>query len=61
MKVTGNGNKITGAILTEGVNIDEAGTIGGNAEIHYSRCAIENAMNGAAAPAPVSRGWSQMY
>ncbi|HEX9895028.1 MAG TPA: hypothetical protein VGA78_13945 [Gemmatimonadales bacterium] len=61
MKITGTGNKITGAVLTEGVNIDEAGTIGGNAEINYSRCAIENAMNGAAVPAPVSRGWSQIY
>ena len=61
MKLTGTGNKITGAILTEGVAIDEAGTVGGNAEIRFSRCAIENAMNGAATPAPVSRGWSQMY
>lgn len=61
MKITGTGNKITGAILTEGVNIDEAGTIGGNADIRFSRCAIENAMNGAAQPAPVSRGWAQMY
>ena len=61
MKITGNGNKLTGAILTEGVAIDEAGTIGGNADITFSRCAINNAMNGAAQPAPVSRGWSQMF
>jgi hypothetical protein len=61
MKITGTGNKITGAILTEGVNLDEAGTIGGNAEIKFSKCAIENAMNGAAQPAPVSRGWTQVY
>ena len=61
MKITGTGNKITGAILTEGVALDEAGTIGGNAEIRFSRCAINNAMNGAAQPAPVSRGWTQMF
>ncbi len=61
MKVTGNGNKITGAILTEGVDINTAGSIGGNAEVTYSKCAIDRAINGAAAPAPVSRGWAQLY
>ena len=60
-KVTGSGNKITGAILTEGVDIATAGSVGGNAEVHYSRCAIDRAVNGAAQPAPVSRGWAQIY
>lgn len=61
MKVTGTGNKITGAILTEGVDIATAGSIGGNAEVRFSRCAIDRAVNGAAQPAPVSRGWAQIY
>lgn len=61
MKVTGTGNKINGAILTEGVDITTAGSIGGNAEVTYSKCAIDRAVNGAAQPAPVSRGWAQLY
>jgi hypothetical protein len=61
MKVTGTGNKITGAVLTEGVDIATAGAIGGDAEVHFSKCAIDRAVNGAAQPAPVSRGWAQIY
>ena len=61
MKVTGTGNKIQGAILTEGVDIATAGSIGGNAEVTFSKCAIDRAVNGAAQPAPVSRGWAQLY
>lgn len=61
MKVTGTGNKISGAILTESAAINTAGSIGGNAEVTYSRCAIDRAVNGAASPAPVSRGWAQLY
>ena len=61
MKVTGTGNKISGAILTEGVDINTSGSIGGNAEVHFSKCAIDRAVNGAAQPAPVSRGWAQIY
>jgi hypothetical protein len=61
MKITGNGNKINGAILTEGVDINTSGSIGGNAEVTYSKCAIDRAINGAAAPAPVSRGWAQLF
>jgi hypothetical protein len=61
MKVTGNGNKINGAILTEGVDIATAGSIGGNAEVTFSMGAIDRAVNGAAQPAPVSRGWAQLY
>ena len=61
MKVTGTGNKINGAILTEGVAIETAGSIGGDAEVTFSKCAIDRAVNGAAQPAPVSRGWAQLY
>jgi hypothetical protein len=61
MKVTGTGNKINGAILTEGVDIETAGSIGGNASVSFSRCAIDRAVQGAAAPMPVSRGWAQLY
>ena len=61
MKVTGTGNKINGAVLTEGVDLSTSGSIGGNAEVNFSKCAIDRAVNGAAQPSPVSRGWAQIY
>ena len=61
MKVTGTGNKIYGAVLTEGVDISTAGSIGGNVTVNYSACAIAKAVNGAAVPVPLSRGWAQLY
>jgi hypothetical protein len=61
MKVAGTGNKITGAVLTEGVNLITAGTINGNIEVQFSQCAIDRAVNGAAVPQPLSRGWAQMF
>ena len=61
MKITGTGNKINGAILTEGVDVLTAGGIGGNAQVTFSQCAIDRAVNGAAQPSPVSRGWVQVF
>jgi hypothetical protein len=61
MKITGTGNKIYGAILSEGVDVTSAGSIGGNAEVHYSACSIERAVQGASVPRVLSRGWSQLY
>jgi hypothetical protein len=61
MKIAGNGNKITGAVLTEGVDLITAGTINGNIEVQFSQCAIDRAVNGAAVPQPLSRGWAQMF
>lgn len=61
IKMTGTGNKLSGAVLAEGVDVNTGGSIGGDATILYSKCAIENAMFAAATPSPVSRGWSQIY
>jgi len=61
MKVTGTGNKIYGAVLTEGASVNTAGSIGGNVEVHYSACGIENAVNGVAVAVPLSRGWTQLF
>jgi hypothetical protein len=61
MKVTGTGNKIYGAVLTEGASVNTAGSVGGNVEVRYSACGIENAVNGAAAAVPLSRGWTQLF
>ncbi|HEX9166419.1 MAG TPA: hypothetical protein VF862_10960 [Gemmatimonadales bacterium] len=61
MKVAGTGNKITGAILTEGVDLITAGTINGSIEVQFSQCAVDRAVNGGASPQPLSRGWAQMF
>ena len=61
MKISGTGNKIYGAILTEGAEVLTAGAVGGNVEVHYSACAISYAVNGAAQPYPLSRGWAQTF
>lgn len=61
IKISGNGNKIYGALLSEGMDVNAAGAIGGNIEIHYSKCAIDNATGATAEIRPVVRGWSQLY
>jgi hypothetical protein len=61
MTIQGTGNKINGAILTEGVDVNTAGTVSGNAQISYSRCAIDRAVLGSAVPRALSRGFSQIY
>ena len=61
MKITGTGNKIYGAILTEGAEVLTAGSVGGNVEVHYSACAIQKAVTGAAAPLSLHRGWAQIF
>jgi hypothetical protein len=62
IKITGNGNKITGAILAEGANVTTAGSTAGDAEIHYSSCAIKAAVFGATFGKPLGqRGWLQTY
>jgi hypothetical protein len=61
MKVAGTGNKIQGAILTEGVDLVTAGTINGNIDVQFSQCAVDRAVNGSATPAALSRGWTQVF
>jgi len=59
-KITGNGNKITGSVMAEGLTGDNS--IGGDVDIKYSQCAIERAVNGAATPKPLSqRSWVNLY
>lgn len=63
IKISGTGNKIYGALLAEGADVStDNGSVGGNVEIHYSNCAIEKAVLGAAAARPLGqRGWAQAY
>ncbi|MDX2208681.1 MAG: hypothetical protein SFU57_13670 [Gemmatimonadales bacterium] len=63
IKITGTGNKIYGALLAEGADVDtDNGSVGGNVEVHYSACAIQKAVSGASVAQPLGqRGWAQLY
>ena len=59
--VTGLGNRIYGAVLVEGVAAG-AGSVAGDLQIHYSDCAVRQALSGAATVRPLSaRSWLQLY
>jgi len=61
MKIAGTGNKIVGAILTEGVDLITAGSVSGNVEVQFSQCAIDRAIAGGSAPTALARGWAQVF
>jgi hypothetical protein len=61
MKIAGTGNKITGAILTEGVDLLTAGSVAGNVDVQFSQCAVDRAIAGGSAPPALARGWAQVF
>jgi cytoskeletal protein CcmA (bactofilin family) len=62
LKINGNGNKITGAILAEGFDLLTAGAVSGNVDVVYSDCAIQKAVGGATLARPLyQRSWAQTY
>ena len=62
IKINGNGNKLTGAVFAQGVNLLTAGAVSGNVEIKYSQCAVTKAIGGATLAAPLGqRGYTQLY
>ena len=61
MKITGTGNKIHGAILTGGRRRPHCGRHRRQRRGHLLQVRIDRAVNGAAQPAPVSRGWAQLF
>lgn len=63
LKISGNGNKIYGAILAAGADVATSnGSVGGNVDIHYSACAVTKAINGASLARPLTQhGWAQGY
>ncbi len=62
IKINGNGNKLTGAVFAQGVDVLTAGSISGNVEIKYSSCAIQKAIGGATLATPLGqRSWLQIY
>jgi len=62
IKISGTGNKITGALLAQDVAIDDQNSISGNTTLQFSSCALNKAIQGSAFAEPlVYRSWVQMY
>jgi hypothetical protein len=62
IKVNGNGNKITGALLAQDVSIDDDNSISGNTTLQFSSCALSKAIKGSAFAEPLAyRSWVQLY
>ena len=58
MHISGTGNKITGAILAEGANVNTSGAVSADVEITYSTCAIDKAISGSSLGHPLyQRSW----
>ena len=62
IKINGTGNKLTGAVFAQGVDILSAGAISGDVEIAYYKCAIDKAVGGATLAAPLlQRSFTHLY
>jgi hypothetical protein len=62
IKIAGTGNKITGALLAQSVNLDDENSIAGNTTLQFSSCALSKAIKGSAYAEPLSnRSWVQLY
>lgn len=60
VKTTGNGNKITGAVLTNNF-FGDASSFAGTLTVQYSSCAIAGALKGTSAATPLGqRPWAQL-
>jgi Tfp pilus assembly protein PilX len=62
IKINGNGNKVTGALLAQDVAIDDQNSISGNTTLQFSSCALNKAIQGSAFGEPLAyRSWVQLY
>jgi hypothetical protein len=62
LKIVGNGNKITGALLAQDVAVDDQNSISGNSTLQFSSCALSKAIKGSANARPLTqRSWVQVY
>ena len=62
IKINGNGNKVTGALLAQDVAIDDQNSISGNTTLQFSSCALSKAIQGSAFGEPLAnRSWVQLY
>lgn len=62
VRTTGTGNKISGAVMAQAVNLGDQTSFLGNPTVAYSRCALDWVLQQAAVAKPVAgRGWTQMF
>jgi hypothetical protein len=62
LKIVGNGNKITGALLAQDIAVDDQNSISGNTSLQFSSCALSKAIKGSANAQPLTqRAWVQVY
>ena len=61
VKSTGNGNKVVGTVFAAKTYDTDASNVNGNAEVHYSSCAISRAQKGSATVVRAKqRGFAQI-
>ena len=62
LKMSGTGNKITGAVMAASVQVDDNVSLSGNTGIQYSSCALMAALSANAYPrAARQRGWVDVF
>ena len=62
IKIAGTGNKITGALLAQDVDLGDKNVISGNTTLQFSSCAINKAVMGSAFAEPIAfRSWAQLH
>ncbi len=62
LKMSGTGNKITGAVMAASVDVSDNVTLTGNTSLQYSSCAVMSALSGSAYPKQaIQRAWVDMY
>jgi len=62
LKMTGTGNKVSGALMSASVNVDDNVALAGNTSILYSSCALISALSASAYPKQAKeRGWVDVY
>jgi hypothetical protein len=62
IKINGTGNKITGALLAQDVDISDKNSISGNTTLQFSSCALNKAIQGSAFAEPLAyRSWAQLH
>ncbi len=62
LKMTGTGNKITGAVMAASVDVADNVALAGNTSLQYSSCALTAALSSSAYPKQaIQRAWVDMY
>ena len=62
LKMSGAGNKVTGAVMSASVSVDDNVSLTGSTGIYYSSCALSSALSANVYPKPArQRGWVDMF